>query len=784
MKILKAKQEEDIKDKLLSDEIELEKLYKVKKDKYFRRSVVYSQLDDLLSNGWEVEKELKTKVKIMMKKSHSVEFEDDVWCQFYELGYRKLNYDENFILPFGMDSKDTKQIDVVAINDETVFLIECKSSEKYKNAPSYKTEFESLRLRIDGFKKSIEQLFGKDIKVKYIFATRHIRLSFDSEDFKRLEDAGVYYYNDTTYKYVNMLIKNYKHASLYQFLGLIFKNQKINNNKIEIPAIEGRMGKGKKKYYMFSIEPSLLLKMGFILHRTKANEEESPTYQRLLIPSRLKGVTDFINTGGYFPNSLIVNFNNNKKIKFESSTRASSSASRTGILKIPNEYAIAYIIDGQHRLYGYANSDFKDSNTIPVVAMNGLTTVEQLEIFVNINENQKAVSPSLRLVLEEDLYWESDLAVSRLKALRSSVIKSLSESDISPLYNKITIGEDSSLLSFKPFSEALKRSGLLPSAQGNKYTNHVETALYDINNVDHDDEMNKTKISLTSLLILCYGYVESNYPDIFEHEKFVMSNRGTYPFIMLIGSLNKYLIDAKTINKKSSSEVRFNAMEKYLKVFLEGIRNLPKAEKEKQLLLRGAGADNAWLRMYESIINKHFKEFEPIELIKWRERQDKKLQTEAIQYKEDIEKYIKKVVLNNIKTLYGKNWELEISSIKSKCMERAEAEKVKNYKEGIEVKEIDWTEMFNIVDYKDIIKSYWTKEPSVKKNDFTTFSKEFSIDIGEGFNSKADRLKWISIFNTHRNTLAHIGTKETGLNKEEVAFLEKIHNHFYTNSSL
>lgn len=779
MSFLNGNQEENIKNKLLSDEIELGKIYKVKKDKFYRRSVSYSLVDDLVSQGWEVEKELKTKVKLMKKKLHSVEFEDDVWCQFHELGYRNLNYDENFVLPFGKDPKEKKQIDVIALNDETLFLIECKSSEKPKNAPSYKTEFESLRLRINGFKKALYQLYGRDIKIKYMFATRNIRLSLDSDDYKRLEDAGVYYYNDTSYKYINMLIKNYKGASLYQFLGLIFKNEKINNNKIEIPAIEGRMGKGKKKYYMFSIEPSLLLKMGFILHRTKANEEESPTYQRLLVPNRLKGITDFINDGGYFPNSLILNFSKNKKIKFNSSVRANSTSSRTGILELPNEYAIAYIIDGQHRLYGYANSDFKDSNTIPVVAMNDLSSVDQLEIFVNINENQKAVSPSLRLVLEEDLYWDDPLAIKRLKALRSSIIKSLSESEISPLSNKITIGEDISSLSFQPFSEALNKSGLLPSARGNKYISHIETSLYDINNMDHDKEMKRSKQRIISLLNLCYGYVQDNYLNIFENEKFIISNRGTYPFIMVIGSINTYLIEKKVLNKESNSEVRFEAMKQYLEVLLDGIENLSKADKEKQLLLRGAGVQNTWLRMFESIIHNTYKEFEPIELIRWKERQDKKLQTEAIKYKEEIEKHMKKTVLSNIKNIYGKNWELEISAIKSKCVERAEAEKVKNYKEGIEIKDIEWTEMFNIVDYQKIITSYWTKTPDKNVSGFKMFSDVFSIDMGDGFNSKADKTKWISVFNTHRNTLAHIGTKETGLSKDEVGYLEKIHNHFF-----
>lgn len=51
---------------------------------------------------------------------------------------------------------------------------------------------------------------------------------------------------------------------------------------------------GTKTYYMFSIEPELLLKMGFILHRTKVNESEFPTYQRLLVAKRLPGITKFI----------------------------------------------------------------------------------------------------------------------------------------------------------------------------------------------------------------------------------------------------------------------------------------------------------------------------------------------------------------------------------------------------------------------------------------------------------------------------------------------------------
>lgn len=765
---------EELKSKLITDLSILGKHYKARKKDSMTLSVDHNLAEDFVQDGWEIAEVLKTKTWVTKPKSHDKKFEDDIWCQLYDLGYRCMNFDDQFHLPFGKEEAQKKQIDVVAINEETIILVECKSSEKPKKAPSYKDEFEGLGVRLSGFRKTFAQIFGEDRKLKYVFATRNLRIDKESIDLERLAKTNSLYYGENIFKYVNNLIKHYRNAAHYQFLGLLFRNQLISSEKIEIPALEGNMG--KKKYYMFSIEPELLLKMGFVLHRTRTNEEDMPNYQRLLKPSRLSGIAKFINEGGYFPNSIIVNFSQKKqKLQFQASSKSKSSVARHGILKIPNAYAIAYIIDGQHRLYGYAYSEFRKSNTIPVVAFKDLEPKEQLEIFMNINQNQKAVSPSLRLMLMEDMYWDAPRADSRIGALRSAIIRELAEDENSPLHGKIEIGADPAILSAKPFEKAIKDSGLLPKARGNKYEpESITTTLYDINNQDHNQEMNRAKRRVVQFVCCCYEFLESNFPDVYEREQyFVISNRGTYGIISLIGSLNRHVMQRGEVSTKSTGAQRLSAIQKYVVALMEDLRSVSQEDEEKLLSSFGSGADVGWLRFFQSIIHLRFREYNPPELIDWKERQDDELQAEGRSYGVAIEKHMKSVVLKNMKLLYGKNWELEINTIKTECQKRANLENERYYREGID-KSVDWTEMFTIMDYKSIIDKHWEKKPT-DETEFLTFEHYFSIDIGIG-KRKKEVMKWISHFNSYRNLWAHEGTKEKRLNREEVGFLKMIYD--------
>lgn len=774
---LTVEQRQYIADKMSDDASRLGKLYKSFKSEDEIMSIPPGMVDEQVKEGWEVLEIKKTTVKIKRKKSIQQYFEHQVWCQFYELGFRCLNIDNHLCLKWGDGEHDHKQLDVVAVGDEAIFVVECKAADGYKPAPSFKDEAEALRLRKQGVISSLRQIYGNDKKVKFIFATKNYNFAGKSVDLERFKEQKVFIYDEKTKNYIDKLIKSYKDSALYQFHGLMFRDEEINNEKMEIPAIEGNMG--KHKYYMFSIEPAKLLKMGFVLHRTAANDFDLPTYQRLLVPKRLKKITQFINGGGFFPNSIILNFNNSKKHKlvFQADSKGQDSKSRLGILKIPNVYGMAYIIDGQHRVYGYAGSEYKDSNTVPVVAFVGMIPEEQLKIFMEINQNQKAVSKDLKLDLEEDMLWNSSKLDSRMKALRSSIIKVLANKKESPLYNMITVGEDTSRLSFTSFDIAFTKSSFIPKATSSKFKEEmVRYAMYDT--TEHDDEkaMAESKERITDFVIRCYSYIKDNYPEFYEKEsKFILSIRGVVPFICLLSDLRNSLIDKGSLDSKSSSIECADAITKYIKALMEGLVSLSKEDKEKILGVQGKMAETIWLRRFQEIINKEFPEYNPPKLIEWKETQDKELQDKGRSLGMEVVTRIRTIVISELKSLFGKHWDLEINTIKNNCTKRANDQMAKHHKEGVDFEEIEWTDVIDMSELKTIIERFWSKEKA--ESSFKTFESIFSFDIGEGFNTKSEKTKWLSVLSSYRDLWS---SDSKGLNKSQVENLQRIHDFVFS----
>ncbi|CAC9605641.1 hypothetical protein [uncultured Gammaproteobacteria bacterium] len=785
MAFLGQNQIDEVRGKLTNDVVRLASLYRAKRKDRHEVSVRSSLVEQYERQGWEVSEVLKTKTKLIKEKKHSEKFEDQIWCQFYSLGFRYMNKDETLVLPWGKEDSDKKQIDVVAIDKgrKIVFLIECKSSEKPRNAPSYKDEFDLLKLRIDGFRKSMSQLLGDGFKIQHVFATRNQKLSESNEDYKRLIKANSIHYNDNTYEYVNNLVNNYKDAAIYQFLGFIFRGQKIDKNKLSFPAIQGTMG--GLTYYIFAVEPKYLLQIGFVLHRMRANENDFPTYQRLLVPNRLKNLRKFLEEDkGYFPNSIIINFDTKNKhnlIEFQQGTKGSShSISKLGILKIPNAYGLAYIIDGQHRVYGFSGLSSENNSTIPVVAFDGLPTEDQLKIFMDINQNQKPVKAALVLDMKEDLLWDSDSATERMQALSSAIVKKLSNNSNSCLYRIISVGEDKAKLDFKPFYTAILKSSLLPPTKGKNFvTGNGDNFLLDTGKQDRSSEMKKVSKDISTLIERSYLYIEENFADLFNSEdnNIIFANKGTYALIVLIGSLNKFLYKKGDINSDTPIEGRIDLLQQYLNILCRGISDMKIEEIVKLNATHGGSGDIIRLRYFQNIINKTFADYNPLELIDWKERQDKKLQMAGRELVDKIEKHMKSKIISGLQARYGERWGYYVSGgIRKNCIMRMEDTKEKEFSIDKEVREYSWTEFFEINDYKKIILKEWSQKPK----DLKSMEQLFSV-FSESGNNKVTKTKWIDRFSKIRNLVSHSGSKEKGINKKEVEFLQETHGCLLNN---
>lgn len=775
---------------LLTNPIILGKNYRARKLDSIYMTINKNLVDEKIEEGYQIDESYKSvnKAKVFKPKLHSSYFEDRVWALLYEFGFRQLNEDETFRLQFGKSKLEEQQIDVVAINDEVALLVECKSSEK-PTQKNYKNYLEALKPKLDGFRKSVKDLVG-DRRVKYILATNNQIIS--DSDKERIAQMGCYHLDDNAFLYFKSLIKSYKDSAINQFLSVLFKGEVISNETINIPALKGKMG--GKSYYMFSIEPHHLLKIGFVLHKTRTNAKEDPTYQRLLVPSRLRKLQKFIEDGGYFPNSIILNFNTTKtRLVFEpSSSKQSTSKSKLGIVKIPHMFAIAYIIDGQHRLYGFSGTDQRFNSQIPVVAFENLESSEQLDMFLSINENQKKISPSLRLTLQEDINWNSNQANSRIVALRSGIINQLGE-EIGVLKGVITIGEDKSELSANFFDNALKKApGLLPKAKGNKLENSPGL-IYNIGNTEHSKEMSRVKDHVSRLINLTYSYIDNNYPELWNKENpyFIRSNRGVFALIHTVGAINRHLTNMNTVNYQTNVEDRFNNILPYLITLLNSLKQGVETNNDPNgiLKIQGQSAEKFWSMYFQKLINEKHKDFKTIELEQFNETQDEKIQEKAKKDLDELENLIKERTLAQMKNLFGNDdWPYQIPEIKKKCDAMVTDQMTTWMSTGVSKKDIDWTDMFQLLDYYKMAEKFWTTKNNPSDHTFQSFMS-INTDIENEINGvlvyekgklakKSDALSWLKKINEHRKTIAHLGSKSFGLTKSESIFVTKILDSF------
>jgi len=476
-------------------------------------------------------------------------------------------------------------------------------------------------------------------------------------DMNKLNEWNIAYFSDATIEYYTELARHLGSCARYQLLGNLFAGQEIRNMDNKIPAIRGEMG--GSTYYSFSVEPEKLLKIGYVLHRNEANKNMMPTYQRLIKKKRLNEVQAFIEQGGYFPNSIIISIDTGGKgLQFDlAAAKHEGSISKLGLLHLPKKYRSAYIIDGQHRLYGYSDSSYALNNTVPVVAFVDLAREEQIKLFMDINENQKAVSKTLRETLYADMLWVSEDYNEQRHALRSKIAQMLGEEETSPLFGRVVIGENEKTsircITIEAVQAALKRCNFF--TQYGKKNIIVKDGTFDVGTNEATCDI------FYPFIESCLKYIKSNLEDEWsksENESGLLTiNRGIQGIIRVINDVIDHLVASGSIDPKTDkAEVLSREVEYYLDPLITFFSVVSPEQRKELRGFFGGGADTRFWRTFQKAIADIRDDFCPEGLTKYWEDEAKTYNEESSSYLRDIENRIKEIVSSQLQKAHGENW--------------------------------------------------------------------------------------------------------------------------------
>lgn len=405
-------------------------------------------------DGWRFHKKNKKSVVMVQDKPSDRQLEDDVWCLLNRLGFTEMNLDRNLMIK-------GRQIDIFAKDDETVFIVECTQTLE-KGDKSLKALIDKINAIRGDVVQAVHGHYGKEpkLKVKWAIATRNV--DWRKADLDRANEAKIAVITESDIDYYERLLGYLKGAARYQFLARYLRGEGVDGLRLEVPATRGYMG--DVPFYNFLISPYDLLKMAYISHKANTSADDFDTYQRMVQPSRLKKIADYIdNEGGQFPTNIVVNFKT--PLEFHRGENESDDGGTYGKLKLPGLYGSAWVIDGQHRLFGFAFAKRGENHLLPVLAYENLPATQEMKLFVDINSKQVKVKRILLDDLYSNLNHDSDDPAKRIAAQYPRIVTRLDKMPTSPFRNRIRFSDQetdrSRCLTLNSFVDGIKENRFL-----------------------------------------------------------------------------------------------------------------------------------------------------------------------------------------------------------------------------------------------------------------------------------------------------------------------------------
>lgn len=230
-------------------------------------------------------------------------------------------------------------------------------------------------------------------------------------------------------------------------------------NCINAPA--WKLNHSERDFYVFVLNSQDLLKIAYV-----SVDERDKGVQRPLSEKRCKDVGKFIDSGeGILANNIILNLTAQTKFT------PSKEDAKSGILHIPDIEKSVWVVDGQHRLFGfqYAKKNF----ALVCSGFIDLSIAQQAKLFITINQEQKGINPS---VLYDLLPITKDADFKKERS--QSLVKQLNDDPESAWFNEVKmLGVGKGLVSQATFAANIQ---ILIDPNGGVLSQYSENLQYKI----------------------------------------------------------------------------------------------------------------------------------------------------------------------------------------------------------------------------------------------------------------------------------------------------------------
>ena len=424
-------------------------------------------------------------------------------------------------------------------------------------------------------------------------------------------------------------------------------------------------------------------------------------------------------------------------------------------MHLPKIYKSAFIIDGQHRLLGYAKAVSNSHHTIPVVAFHNLPEEEQTQDFVDINHSQKSVPTNLLHSIMADFHWGSSNDRLAIGALKTRLFTQMNADEGSPFYHRIVLAEEGKSQLRCLTLQTVKSWGLGSSVNyfGKFKGDRLFVPGY-LTEETHQGTLEKSIKFFNSVFQMIEREAPKQWNAGNGEGGFIAMNIGVSATMKALDSILEYLVCNGLNPHDHSGDVLAEKVAPYLEPIIHFVNNLSPDGLKKLRSLFGSGATEKVLREFQFAVHDQFEDYDPDGLQQWIKESSGQFNDKSYDLGyHKIEPFLHGYICSALRKEFGeKNWWAQ--GVPKKIQKECSLLRIDQGSS-----EPEWRYLTTI-SYGEIIKQNWM------------LFGEPMTEPGKESAAKDKRIGWLNKFNSIRQKYSH--PQRESVSEEEYDFLVEL----------